>query len=165
MLFPTGCCSLGEGLVFQLSGRGVPDVGWYGYAPLTEPAFSRGHGVDYWIVGLTVAGIGTVGGASTWWPRSWASVAGKTLRRLPLFAWMMLATGVLILFALPPLTAAQIMLLLDRNLGAHFFDTQAGGSALLWQHFFWFLGIRKVNIVALPGFGIISEVVPVFRPR
>jgi cytochrome c oxidase subunit 1 len=87
------------------------------------------------------------------------------LSKLPLFVWMMLVDAILILFAFPPLTAAQVMLLFDRHLGAHFFDTQAGGSALLWQHLFWFFGHPEVYIMALPAFEIISEVVPVFSRK
>ncbi len=88
-----------------------------------------------------------------------------TLRKVPFFAWTMLWTSVLIVFAIPPLTAALVMLLLDRNLGAHFFDTQNGGSALLWQHMFWFFGHPEVYILILPAFGMISEVIPVFSRK
>ena len=87
------------------------------------------------------------------------------LGKVPLFVWMMLFDAVLILLAMPPLTAALIMLLFDRNLGAHFFDTQAGGSALLWQHLFWFFGHPEVYILVLPAFGVISEVIPVFSRK
>ena len=153
-------------LYFSFLAGEAPDVGWSSYAPLTEPAFAPGHNIDYWILGLLVSGIGTVGGGINLIATITSLRApGMTLGRVPLFVWMMLATGVLILFALPPLTAAQIMLLLDRRLGSHFFDTQAGGSALLWQHFFWFFGHPEVYILALPAFGIISEIVPVFSRK
>lgn len=151
---------------FSFLAGGAPDVGWFAYAPLTEHSFSRGHSTDYWILGLTVSGVGTIAAGINLIATILSMRApGMTLRRLPLFAWMMLVNGVLILFALPPLTAAQVMLLLDRHWGAHFFDTQAGGSALLWQHFFWFFGHPEVYIMALPAFGIISEVVPVFSRK
>ena len=88
-----------------------------------------------------------------------------TLARMPLFVWMLLVVAGMILFAMPPLTAAQVMLLLDRYLGARFFDTQAGGSALLWQHFFWIFGHPEVYILMLPGFAAVSEIIPVFSRK
>ena len=88
-----------------------------------------------------------------------------TLVRMPLFVWLMLVDGWMVLLALPPLSAAQIMLLIDRYLGAHFFDTQAGGSAVLWQHFFWLFGHPEVYILIFPAFAIMSEVVPVFSRK
>jgi len=145
---------------------GAPNVGWFAYAPLTEYAFSRDHGTDYWILGLLVSGIGTLATAVNLVTTILVMRApGMTIGRVPLFVWMMMFDGVLLIFALPPVTAALIMLLLDRGLGAHFFDTQAGGSALLWQHLFWFFGHPEVYIMALPAFGIISEVVPVFSRK
>ncbi len=90
---------------------------------------------------------------------------GMTLRRVPLYTWMAFWANVQILFAMPPLTAALIMLLLDRNLGAHFFDAQAGGSPYLWQHLFWFFGHPEVYILVLPAFGMISDVIPVFSRK
>jgi cytochrome c oxidase subunit I len=90
---------------------------------------------------------------------------GMALRKVPFFVWTMLWTSVQILVAIPPLTAALVMLLLDRHLGAHFFDTQNGGSAILWQHLFWFFGHPEVYILILPAFGMISEVVPVFSRK
>jgi cytochrome c oxidase subunit I len=145
---------------------GAPNVGWFAYAPLTEYAFSRDHSTDYWILGLMVSGIGTTATAVNLVTTILVMRApGMSLGRVPLFVWMMMFDGVLLIFALPPFTAAAIMLLLDRGLGAHFFDTQAGGSALLWQHLFWFFGHPEVYIMALPAFGIISEVVPVFSRK
>ena len=90
---------------------------------------------------------------------------GMTLGRMPLFVWTMLTVSAMTLFILPPLSAAQIMLLLDRFLGAHFFDTQAGGSAVMWQHFFWFFGHPEVYVLMLPGFGFVSEIIPVFSRK
>lgn len=145
---------------------GPPDVGWFAYAPLTAKTFSRGHGTDYWILGLLVSGIGSVGGAVNLVTTILTMRApGMTLGKVPLFVWMMLFTGIEMLLAFPPLTAAQIMLLLDRTLDARFFTPQAGGSALLWQHLFWFFGHPEVYIMALPAFGIISEVIPVFSRK
>ena len=150
-----------------LSGAGsAPDVGWFAYAPLTEPPFSRGSSTDYWILGVALAGIGTTATAINLLATA-ASMRcrGMTLGRMPLFVWLMLTSSAQLLVALPPLTAAQVMLLLDRFLGAHFFDTQAGGSAVLWQHFFWLFGHPEVYILVLPAFGIASEVIPVFSRK
>ena len=166
-LFGAGTLYLSYFTGMGLSGAGTaPDIGWFAYAPLTSPAYARGNSVDYWIVGLMISGIGTVSFAINLIATILTKRApGMELGKVPLFVWMMLVTSILILFAFPPLTAAQVMLLMDRHLGAHFFDTQAGGSALLWQHLFWFFGHPEVYIMALPAFGIISEVVPVFSRK
>ncbi len=151
---------------YSFATGGAPAIGWFAYAPLTEHTFSRGPATDFWLLGLLISGIGSTAGAVN----IVATILtmrcpGMTLRKVPLYTWMALWTNVLILVALPPLTAALIMLFLDRNLGAHFFDTQAGGSAYLWQHLFWFFGHPEVYILVLPAFGIISEVVPVFSRK
>jgi len=153
----------GEGL----SGAGTaPDVGWFAYAPLTERAFSRGYSTDYWILSLLVGGIGSVATSINMVTTVLCMrCKGMTLARMPLFVWLLLVVAVMILFAMPPLTAAQVMLLLDRYLGARFFDTQAGGSALLWQHFFWIFGHPEVYILMLPGFAAASEIIPVFSRK
>src|SRR5258707_5607485 len=90
---------------------------------------------------------------------------GMTLGRMPVYVWTMLTVSAMTLLILPPLSAAQIMLLLDRFLGAHFFDTQAGGSAILWQHFFWVFGHPEVYILVFPGFACVSEILPVFSRK
>jgi cytochrome c oxidase subunit 1 len=150
-----------------LAGHGsAPDVGWFAYAPLTEKAFSRGTSTDYWILSIILTGIGTTASAIN----TIATIAsmrckGMTLARMPLFVWIMLVTSSMVIFILPPLTAGQIMLLLDRFLGAHFFDTQAGGSAILWQHFFWLFGHPEVYVLMLPGFACASEIIPVFSRK
>ena len=90
---------------------------------------------------------------------------GMTLGRMPLFVWMMIVVSFLILIIMPPLSAAQVMLLLDRFLGARFFDTQAGGDAALWQHFFWFFGHPEVYVLMIPGFAYASEIIPVFSRK
>jgi cytochrome c oxidase subunit 1 len=144
----------------------APDVGWYAYAPLTSPAFSRGNSTDYWLLGTMVAGVGSVSFAVNMIATIITMRApGMRVATMPLFVWMILVTSGLILFAFPPFTAAEIMMLFDRHLGAHFFDTQAGGDGLLWQHLFWFFGHPEVYILALPAFGIISEVIPVFSRK
>jgi cytochrome c oxidase subunit 1 len=153
----------GEGL----AGAGTaPDVGWFAYAPLTARAFSRGHSTDYWILSLLVSGIGSVATSINVVTTVFCMrCKGMTLARMPLFVWMLLVVSGMILLAMPPLTAAQVMLLLDRYLGARFFDTQAGGSAVLWQHFFWIFGHPEVYILMLPGFAAVSEIIPVFSRK
>src|SRR5206468_12246424 len=111
----------------------------------------RNSGTDLWALGLLVSGVGTVAAAVNFVATILALRApGMKLSKLPFFTWTMLWTSVQILLAIPPPTAALIMLLLDRNLGAHFFDVQAGGSALLWQHLFWFFGHPEAYILTLP---------------
>ena len=144
----------------------APDVGWFAYAPLTGRAFSPGNSTDYWNLSILVMGFGTVATsinliATTLTMRC----RGMSLGRMPLYVWMMLVVSGMAVMALPPLSAAQIMLLLDRLLGAHFFDTQAGGSAVMWQHFFWFFGHPEVYILMVPGFAMISEIIPVFSRK
>jgi cytochrome c oxidase subunit 1 len=146
--------------------RGAPNVGWFAYAPLTERAFSRGTSTDYWVLSIIVAGIGTtVSAINVIATIISMRCKGMTLARMPLFVWLMLVVSAMVVMALPPLTAAQIMLLLDRYLGAHFLDTQAGGSAVLWQHFFWLFGHPEVYILVLPGFACVSEIIPVFSRK
>ena len=150
-----------------LSGAGsAPDIGWFAYSPLTARAFSQGSSTDYWAISVLVAGIGSIASAIN----VIATVAsmrcpGMTLSRMPMFVWVMLVDSWLIIIALPPLSAGQIMLLLDRYLGANFFDTQAGGSAVLWQHIFWIFGHPEVYILIFPAFAILSEVIPVFSRK
>jgi len=136
------------------AGRGAaPDAGWFAYAPLTERAFSPGTSTDYWILSIILGGIGsTVTAINLIATTLTMRTKGMTLARMPLFVWIMLVVSGQVLVALPPLSAAQIMLLLDRYLGAHFFDTSAGGDAVLWQHFFWLFGHPEVYILILPGF-------------
>jgi cytochrome c oxidase subunit I len=150
-----------------LSGAGsAPDVGWFAYAPLTERAFSRGASTDYWALGILVAGLGSVASAINVIATTFCMrCPGMTLSRMPMFVWVMLVDSWLIVVALPPLTAAQIMLELDRHLGANFFDTQSGGSAILWQHLFWIFGHPEVYILIFPAFAILSEVIPVFSRK
>src|SRR5882724_4664218 len=117
-----------------LSGSGsAPDVGWFAYAPLTGRAFSRGHSTDYWILSLLLTSVGsTVSAINVIVTTMSLRCPGMTLMRMPLFVWLMIVTNFMIILALPSLSAAQIMLLVDCYLGGHFFDTQSGGSAVLW---------------------------------
>ena len=144
----------------------APDVGWFAYTPLSGKAFSRGNATDYWILGILVSGFGSLAGAVNMAATTLTMrCKGMTLSKMPLLVWLMLIVSLMILVALPPLTAAQVMLLFDRYLGAHFFDTQAGGDAVLWQHFFWFFGHPEVYILMMPGFAYASEIIPVFSRK
>jgi cytochrome c oxidase subunit I len=144
----------------------APDVGWWAYAPLTSLPFSPGHSTDYWTLSLLVSGFGSIGTAIN----IMATIVcmrcpGMTLGKMPLFAWLNLVMGGLVVLAVSPLTAAQIMLLIDRYLGGHFFDTQAGGSAVIWMHFFWVFGHPEVYVLVIPAFAFVSEIVPVFSRK
>src|SRR4029434_6278532 len=144
----------------------APAVGWFAYAPLSERAFTACNATDYWSLSVLITGFGTIATAIN----LIATIAtmrapGMSLGRLPVYVWTMLVVSAMTLLILPPLSAAQIMLLLDRFLGAHYFDTQAGGSAIIWQHFFWFFGHPEVYVLMVPGFGFVSEIIPVFSRK
>ena len=144
----------------------TPDVGWFAYAPLTSPSFSVGHSTDYWIIGLLISGFGSIATAINILTTIFClRCPGMTLGKMPLFAWMNMVTAGLVVLALGPLTAAQLMLLIDRYLGGHFFDTQAGGSAIIWMHFFWVFGHPEVYVLVMPAFAFVSEIVPVFSRK
>jgi cytochrome c oxidase subunit I len=145
---------------------GAPAVGWFAYAPLNETAYSYGPGVNYWILGLLGIGVGTLtAGINLMATIISMRAPGMSIRRLPLFVWMTLITGFLIVVVMPILNAGLVMLLADRLLNAHFFRADTGGSAVLWQHVFWAFGHPEVYIMVLPAFGIISEVIPVFSGK
>ena len=153
-------------LYFSFAAGGAPAAGWFAYAPLTEKAYSFSPGQDYWALALLAIGIGTVATAiNIVVTVVTLRVPGMTMRRLPLFVWMTFVNGFLIILAIPALNAALVMLLADRQLHALFFEPQAGGSALLWQNYFWFFGHPEVYIMILPGFGMVSEVIPVFSRK
>ncbi|AXB48524.1 cytochrome c oxidase subunit I [Amycolatopsis albispora] len=144
---------------------GAPDFGWTAYTPLSSAIHSPGIGGDLWISGLIVSGLGTILGAVNMTTTVVCLRApGMTMWRMPIFTWNILFTSILVLAAFPILTAALFGLLADRHLGAHVFDP-ANGGAILWQHLFWFFGHPEVYIVALPYFGIITEIVPVFSRK
>src|SRR6266852_6263103 len=153
----------GEGLYGAGS---APAVGWFAYAPLTGHAFTPGNPTDYWNLSIFITGFGTIATALNLVTTTITMRGpGMTLGRMPVYVWTMLTVSAMTLLILPPLSAAQIMLLLDRFLGAHYFDTQAGGSAIIWQHFFWFFGHPEVYILMVPGFGFVSEIIPVFSRK
>jgi cytochrome c oxidase subunit 1 len=144
----------------------APDIGWWAYAPLTARAFSPGHSSDYWTIALLVAGFGSIGTAINIIATIFCMrCPGMELSRMPLLAWLNLVMSGMVLIAITPLSAAQIMLCVDRYLGGHFFDTQAGGSATLWMHFFWIFGHPEVYILILPSFAFMSEIIPVFSRK
>ncbi|MFZ0885157.1 MAG: cytochrome c oxidase subunit I [Candidatus Acidiferrales bacterium] len=150
-----------------LYGAGTaPDVGWWAYAPLTSRAFSVGHSTDFWTLAVLATGIGSIGtGVNFIATILCMRCPGMTLGKMPLLAWLNLVVGGMVIFGISPLTAAQIMLCIDRYLGGHFFDTQAGGSAVLWMHFFWIFGHPEVYILVVPAFAFVSEIVPVFSRK
>jgi cytochrome c oxidase subunit 1 len=150
-----------------LSGAGTaPDVGWFAYAPLTEKVFSPGHSTDYWTLGIFLSGIGSIGAALNIVTTTISMrCRGMKMNRLPLLVWLYFVMSCLVFVAVSPLTAAQIMITFDRYLGSHFFDTQAGGSAVLWMHFFWIFGHPEVYVLVLPAFGFVSEIIPVFSRK
>ncbi len=150
-----------------LYGAGTaPDVGWWAYAPLTAKAFSPGHSTDYWTLSILIAGIGSIGTALNIVATAICMrCPGMKLSRMPLLVWLYLVMSMMVFVTISPLTAAQVMLLLDRYLGSHFFDTQAGGSAVLWMHYFWIFGHPEVYVLILPAFAFANEIIPVFSRK
>jgi cytochrome c oxidase subunit I len=144
---------------------GAADFGWTAYSPLTDGINSPGVGADLWFVGLAVSGLGTIlGGVNMITTVITLRAPGMTMFRMPIFTWNILVTSVLVLLAFPILTAALFGVLADRKFGAQIFEPDNGG-AILWQHLFWFFGHPEVYIVALPFFGIITEIIPVFSRK
>ena len=150
-----------------LYGAGAaPDVGWFAYAPLTARVFSPGHSTDYWTLAILLSGIGSIGTALNIVATTICMrCPGMKLTRMPLLVWLYLVMSCMVFVTISPLTAAQIMLMLDRYVGSHFFDTQAGGSAVLWMHFFWIFGHPEVYILILPSFAFANEIIPVFSRK
>ncbi|MFD7901148.1 cytochrome c oxidase subunit I [Kitasatospora sp. NPDC059747] len=148
-----------------LTPGGAADFGWFAYAPLNSRMHSPGHGADLWIMGLALSGFGTILGSVNFVTTIVCFRApGMTLFRMPIFVWNVLLTAVLVLFAFPVLAAALLCLESDRRFGSHVFDP-ANGGAMLWQHLFWFFGHPEVYIIALPFFGIVTEIIPVFSRK
>jgi cytochrome c oxidase subunit 1 len=144
---------------------GAASFGWFAYAPLSDAVNSPGLGGDLWVMGLYMAGLGTILGAVNFVTTIFTMRApGMTMFRMPIFCWNTLVTSMLVLIAFPIFAAALLALEADRRLGAHVFDA-ANGGPILWQHLFWFFGHPEVYIIALPFFGIITEVLPVFSRK
>ena len=143
-----------------------PEAGWWSYPPLSSILYSPSGGQDAWIFLIHITGISSLVGAINFYATIVNMRApGMTWGRLPLFVWSILVYAMLLIIALPVVAAAVTMLLTDRHFGTHFFDPTAHGSPVLWQHLFWFFGHPEVYIMILPGFGIISEVIPVFSRK
>jgi cytochrome c oxidase subunit 1 len=142
-----------------LTNNGAANFGWFGYAPLTEAIHSPGPGADLWIVGIALTGFSGIFTAVNIITTIFTLRApGMVMFRMPIFVWNQLVTMFLILLAFPVLTAAFALLWIDRHLGAHFYDQTHGGQPILWQNLFWFFGHPEVYILALPYFGIVTEV-------
>ena len=145
--------------------QGAASFGWFAYVPLSTSTFSPGLGGDLWVFGLALSGFGTIlGGVNFVTTILTMRAPGMTMWRMPVFTWNTLVTSILVLMAFPPLAAALFALGADRRFGSHIFDPENGG-AMLWQHLFWFFGHPEVYIIALPFFGIVSEIFPVFSRK
>jgi cytochrome c oxidase subunit 1 len=149
-----------------LAGGGAAKCGWTCYAPLSSIQYSPGHGVDLWILSLHLLTIASLAGAINFIATIHnMRAAGMTWMRLPLFVWAIEVYAVMLVIVLPALSAGLTLLLLDRHAGTHFFDPTHGGSAILWQHVFWFFGHPEVYIMILPAMGMVSEIIPVFARK
>jgi cytochrome c oxidase subunit 1 len=145
--------------------QGAASFGWFAYAPLSNTTFSPGIGGDLWVFGLALGGFGTImGGVNFITTILTMRAPGMTMFRMPIFTWNTLVTSILVIMCFPPLAAALFALGADRRFDAHIFDP-ANGGPMLWQHLFWFFGHPEVYILALPFFGIISEIFPVFSRK
>ena len=145
---------------------GAPNAGWFSYAPLTERAFSPGQGMDFWSLGIILLGFAsTIGAINFIVTIIQMRAPGMTFARMPMFAWTNFVTAMISVFAFPSLIVAVLLLLLDRQLGTHFYNVSEGGSAMLWQHLFWFFGHPEVYILILPAMGMVSEIIPVFSRK
>ena len=145
--------------------QGAASFGWFAYAPLSSATFSPGIGGDLWVFGLALSGFGTImGGVNFITTILTMRAPGMTMFRMPIFTWNTLVTSILVIMCFPPLAAALFALGADRRLDAHIFDP-ANGGPMLWQHLFWFFGHPEVYILALPFFGIVSEIFPVFSRK
>jgi cytochrome c oxidase subunit I+III len=153
-------------LYFSLLAGNAPAEGWFAYPPLTRKEFAFGPGMDYWAISLTFLEISALVAAVELIVTIFKQRApGMSISRMPLFVWAMLVTSFMIVFAMPPLILASIMIELDRAVFTRFFDPLAGGDPLLWQHLFWFFGHPEVYIILVPALGVISSVVAVFARK
>jgi cytochrome c oxidase subunit 1 len=145
---------------------GAASFGWVAYAPLSNATNSPGAGTDLWLMSLGLTGFSAIfTGVNLVATILYLRAPGLTMFRVPIFSWNMLVTGILILIAFPVLFAAVVMLFCDRHFGTHIFSVQGGGSPILWQHLFWFFGHPEVYILALPYFGMVTDVIPVFSRK
>jgi len=145
---------------------GAPDAGWTAYAPLAGTTYNGDHGIDYYVLGLQIAGIGTlIGGINFLVTIINMRAPGMTFMRMPMFTWTAFITSALILFAFPALAVGLAALMFDRLFDANFFDPSGGGNSVLWEHIFWIFGHPEVYILILPSFGVISEVISTFSRK
>ena len=148
-----------------LTPQGAASFGWFAYAPLSDTTFSPGIGSNMWVLGLAMGGFGTILGAVNFITTIITMRApGMTMFRMSIFSWNILITSILVLLVFPVLAVALFGLAADRIFDAHVFDAATGG-AILWQHMFWFFGHPEVYILALPFFGVVSEIIPVFSRK
>jgi cytochrome c oxidase subunit 1 len=162
-LYLGGCITMTGGF---LTSDGAANWGWFAYAPLTESIHSPGHGADLWMAGVVLAGFSGIFTAVNVISTVFTLRApGMVMFRMPIFTWNQLVTAFLVLLAFPVLTAAVVLLWTDRHLGTHFYDPNAGGQPILWQHLFWFFGHPEVYILALPYFGIVTDVFSTFSRK
>jgi cytochrome c oxidase subunit 1 len=149
-----------------LTASGAASFGWFAYAPLSGATYAPGVGPDLWIVGVVVTSTaGVLGAVNLVTTIFMLRAPGMTMFRMPIFTWNMLVVSTMVLVTFPVLTAALAMLFADRHLGAHIFEVEKGGTPVLWQHMFWFFGHPEVYIIALPFFGVVTEIFPVFSRR
>ena len=161
-------CIVAGGIMVNLAWflGGAADGGWFMYAPNSGPLFSPSHGVDFWVIGLQIAGIASLTGAINLIVTVLNMRApGMSLMKMPIFTWLSTVVQFLLLFAIPVITVALFLLNFQRSFDATFFDVKAGADPLLWQHMFWIFGHPEVYVLILPSFGIISEVLPVFSKK
>ena len=144
----------------------APNQSWVGYAPLTELQYSPGLTADFWIVGLQLLGVASIVGSLNFITTIINMRApGMTFMRLPVFTWMTLITGFLVILAFPAITICLAEIMFDRLFGTHFFQAAGGGLPILWQHLFWVFGHPEVYILILPPMGMVSEILPVFSRK
>ncbi|MFC4077688.1 cytochrome c oxidase subunit I [Salinithrix halophila] len=156
------------GLLMNLSWLfgGAPDSGWTNYVPIALNEYSPGTGIDYYVLGLQISGIGTtMGGLNFIATIINMRAPGMTFLRMPLFTWTSFVASALILFGFPPLTAGLFLVMFERLFGANFFDVALGGNPVIWQHLFWIFGHPEVYIVILPAFGIMSDIISTFSKK
>jgi cytochrome c oxidase subunit 1 len=161
-------CFLFGGLFLYISPftGGMADGGWFMYAPNSGPVFSPGHGVDFWTLALLITGIASLTSSINLIVTVLNMRApGMSMMKMPIFTWMVLVVQFLLVFAVPVITVALVLLNFQRLFGATFFDVKSGADPLLWQHLFWIFGHPEVYILILPSFGIVSEVLPVFSRK
>lgn len=161
-LFLAGGILMNLGWIFG----NAPDAGWTNYVPIAGNEYSAGPGIEYYVLGLQISGIGTlIGGLNFLVTIINMRAPGMTFLRMPLFTWTSFVASALILFAFPALTAGLFLVMFDRIFGTAFFDVALGGNPVIWQHLFWIFGHPEVYIVILPAFGIMSDVISTFAKK